>query len=636
MDPTYSRLLGQTPNRRGIVAIRPDGKPSPYFHLNLPYDYEELSFAGQHEARLNGVMLQGPDPELFVRAWVLFRTYYLAQLPDGVFYKGRLPSPPCHYDAIRDLAAYQLNAWAFPRGSGKSTVLGKEIPMLFALTRPNYDILMILAKETFVVKRLSSFMLALTDTKYIADDFGSVRMNTGGRMWTQHLLHLANGSTITGMPVEGKMLGERPDIILPDDPEHDKGAGAIEAPGKMIAAMEHLLLGILMPMLRVGSCLGWIGTLLSRRSFLYHIMHSRDPQYQFWNRRILAGLKADGSSLWPERWSTGELARLRIMWTEEQFQAQMQNKPGLGNAALLKINPKYHLYHVSNEDDVFGVNPLVSGAKLHTVRPVSSVSESGEREVVDHEYVRSYGETVSRMDRIMLVDFAYTVSSKSDYSCIQVVGYENNETHKDILYSLDLWLGKKTSAKLVPIILTMAAKWKVRLIVVEAISIQQMLVEQVSAGLDLLAKTPGWMPKVMPLRYPPNFPKAHRIAGLEWRFTKNRIALPGDRRDVWPYKMLFTQIENFTLDLSRLPVDDAIDTLAMFQFVGKSRNQGDNVPNVDVLNSDPAAAMRQGRVRDDFGIPVGSRLPVDAWPMDDLMAVSNQTREDGSIVWNNA
>jgi len=581
-----------------VAPVTPEG-PNPFYHLNLPPDYPTLTAREQKAARLNGIMLQTVSPAHFVRAWNLMRTYYLRQLPDGVFYKDFIPSPPCHFDAVRDLATYQLNAWAFPRGSGKSTVLGKEVPLLLAYGRPHFDMLLILAKDSFVQKRFSLFMRMIEGNKYLLNDFGSLKPGRGPDVYNHNLIQLRNGVQLQGMAVEGKMLGERPDLILPDDPEHDKAMVANPNPDALLEAFERLLFGTLMPMLREGSCMGWIGTLLSARSFLYNVTHSTEVRYSFWNRRILAGLQEDGRSLWPAKWNEEALGKMRMMWGEEMFQTHMQNRPGTGKARTLHIHPEYCTYNVEKEDDAFGVTPLTSGARLVTTRPVK-LSDTGD--VQPEPVSRSYGETVREMHRILTVDFAFTTTKRSDFSCAMVLGFENSPLFTDTLWVLDMWLGKKTPADFINVVLGMAYKWQVRKIAAEAVTIQQQLVDQIASGLDAFEYSAGWKPNVIPIRYPANLKKAQRIAGLEWRFRKYRVKLPGHLRDVLPWRELFRQIEDFSEDMSALRYDDAVDSLAMHQFVGRPRSSTHRLPAGERIMS-PVEAIKSGEILDPNGVP---------------------------------
>lgn len=615
------------------VAERGPEGPNPYLHLNLPWDYPTLSGEGKHKARINGIMLQGPDPKLFVRAWVLFRTHYLQQLSEGVFYKTLAPSPPIHYHAVEDLARYSLNAWAFPRGSGKSTVLGKEIPMFLALTRPRFDLTMILAKDDFVRKRFSQFMEMFEDNSFIIDDFGKIKPPRGAKVWNHHLLQLSNGAQLYGMPVEGKMLGERPDLILPDDPEHDKSMVANPNPKTLADSFERLLFGTLMPMLQEGACLGWIGTLLSIDSFLYYVINSKDPKFDFWNRRCIAGLDDSGNSFWKDRWTPAALEKMRQMWGEEYFQTHMQNRPGASTDKALVLNTEYCTYEIEDEDEELVSYPLASQALLVSRRPVRT-GKGEEIRFSPEDSRRPFGQTVSNMYRMMTVDFAFTVTERSDFSAVQVMGFENTEDFHDTMWCLDSWIGKESSASVVQRILALARKWQVRLIGVEAVTIQKQLVEMVATGVESMENEGKGIIQVVPIRYPSNLRKEERIANLEWRFSKFRIKLPWQKKREWPWRETFREIEAFNPgNLGRMGHDDALDALAMYQFVGRPRSRWAHADPGEAA-FDPVALLKKGEVHDQHGISLMSGLSANEIPVEELRKHRDpNTETEENISW---
>jgi hypothetical protein len=61
--------------------------------------------------------------------------------------------------------------------------------------------------------------------------------------------------------------------------------------------------------------------------------------------------------------------------------------------------------------------------------------------------------------------------------------------------------------------------------------------------------------------------KADRIRTLEWRFQQGRIKYLANCETRWPWAALFAQTRDFTYDLSNLPFDDAIDTVAQGHYI---------------------------------------------------------------------
>lgn len=613
--------------------------------LNLPPDYEGLSRDGKKQARLAGLRKQGPDPDDFVRAWVLFRTYYLRQLPEGVFYKEWADSAPFHYDIVRDMAKYRLNAWACPRGSAKSVILGTEVPLLLLLTRPNFEILLILAKESMIQRRVGKLMLQMETNPFILEDFGLMKPPRGSRIWNHSILQLENGAALVGMPVEGKLLGERPDLILNDDPEHDKAMSQDPNPVYLREAFERLLYGVLMPMLRRGSRIGWIGTLLDARSFLYKFQHGNEPYVtKLWNRRNLAILTPEGKSLWPARWSLRDIKDLEESMPDEYFQTHFMNRPGTGRGGILKIHPQFCLYSV--EPEVNWVDseeePLHCASELVTHRALRIGDQDGmgddEISYEMEEVRRPFGEVVRTMRKTITVDFGFSMKSSADYSVIHVLGYENGDLFTDTLWSLDLWMGHVKISKLIPLIWYYAKKWRVEVIACEAVAHQGQILEPIQEFVEKQRECEwGWSPLVVPIKYPVGIQKAGRIAALSWKFDRFRIKLPSQRRHTFPYRELYKEIELFDETMRGLAHDDAIDSLAMYQFIGSGKPRtGPKEPGEEKVNI--FQKIKEGELFDSMGIPYLAGVDPSCYPVEDLRKLmlertERRNREEGSVEW---
>jgi hypothetical protein len=544
---------------------------------------------------------------------------------------------------VRDVAAYRLNAWACPRGSAKSTILGTEVPLFLLVTRQNFSILLILAKQKMVEKRLGRMMEQLEENPYIQQDFGVLKPKRGGKMWNHSILQLTNGSELTGMPVEGKMLGERPDMVLIDDAEHDKALSSDPNPAYLREAFDRLLQGTLYPMLRRGSCLGWIGTLLDARSFLWKFVHSREQRIvRYWNRRNLAAITDTGKSIWEEYWPTSHLEMLRDSMDDEYWQTHFMNNPGQGRAGLLKIDPVFCTYEVDPETEWWQGNPLVSESTLVSNRPVI---QEGDGVEVDSRYEaeickRPLGETVGAMHRVVLVDFGFSVKTGADYSCAHVVGYENNEKFRSTIWSLDLWLGRLPTSQVIQKVWEYARKWQVRMIAAEAVAQQQQIVEQIQ---ELVEKQAGdWRPIVLPLKYKVGgreVKKEDRIAALGWWFDRFRVKLPVQRRHTWPYRELFLEINRFSLPRAGTPHDDAVDTLSMFPYTmgGSTPRTGPAEPGEKKL--DAIEQIKRGELVSEAGIPYISMLDPGEIPVEALRKIrreqqEKQAQEQGDkVIW---
>ncbi len=542
-------------------------KPPDNPYHPLPKDYESLSLDGQREARL-AVLHRQDTPQHLVEAWDFFRRVYLAGVGKLFYKNGFEESPDFHYEMIFDLGGHARNASAAPRGSAKSTVIGLEAPMLLALTRPHYEISLGLATDRQVEERFDKLIQQFVENELILQDFGEVKPPRGQKIWNHHQLSLTNGAVIKGLSVMGKKRGGRPRLFILDDPENDPDSDSQAAAQVVVEKFEMILFRQIIPMLESGSSIYWIGTLINRRSFLYHATTSDDPRFDFWNRKVLKAIEYDKDDakkvyvLWPEKWSKEVLEARREEIGPSAFASEYCNEPISEQDRILVIDPRKNEYSVDGEFD--WKNPLT-----HTgiIKWSERFMEPGRRVYKDYE--KPFKELVLPMFRILLFDYGAGLSQYNDYSCIMVLGFDTMNT----LWILDMWLGRAKDATLLRLIYEYGLAWRPRILGIEAVSIQMSFAEAVKEYIEEMESkiTTPWRARVFPITYPARVTKSNRISGMEWRFRPGRIKYPAHLASKWPFDQLYQQTEDYTPDLALLPHDDAIDTLSMSQYVVKNR-----------------------------------------------------------------
>ncbi len=543
-------------------------KYQPYDLYPLPRDYDSLTLDGQKQARL-AVLYRQDTPQHLVEAWNFFRRVYLAGV-GKLFYKNDFEeSPDFHYQMVYDLGKYARNAEAAPRGSAKSTVIGLEIPLLLSMTRPHYEMTLGLATDRLVEERFDKIMQQFTENELIIQDFGEMKPPRGRKIWNHHQLSLMNGSIIKGLSVMGKKRGGRPRLFILDDPENDPESESQAAAQVVIEKFEMILFRQIIPMLESGSSIFWVGTLINRRSFLYHATCTDgDPRFDFWQRKVLRAIAYDKedstkvSVLWPEKWSQEVLEARKGEIGPSAFSAEYLNEPVSPQERILVIDPRKNEYLVEGEFD--WKNPL---AYTGLIKWSERIMEPGRRDY--KEFEKPFKELVLPMYRILLFDYGQGLSQYNDYSCIAILGFDTFNT----LWILDMWLGRAKEATLLRLIYEKGLAWRVRVLGIEAVSIQMSFAEAVREYIDDMEskiETP-WRGRVFPITYPSKVSKAQRIAGMEWRYGPGRIKYPSHLANRWPFDQLYQQTEDFTPDLALLPHDDAIDTISMNQYVVKNR-----------------------------------------------------------------
>lgn len=509
-------------------------------------------------------------PADYVHAWYYFRTEYLSH-PQAFFYKRWLPSPPFHFELVSFMRKYERNAIAAPRGHAKSTVIGEEIPLLecVAPSIPGMSLTMLLMKDDFVEERFERLQMQLEENPRIREDFGRLRRSRGNGLWNHHYMRLANNVTVSGISVQGGKRGKRPDIVIIDDPEVDfkTGTDSVLVTDDMNEMLKRQVLGMLDP----GTCLYWIGTLVSRRHFLYHIIKGDDPTFDDWNKKIYQFETPNKDTgevdiLWSKKWSKENIEKRKREMGVGAWNTEYNNDPRSDEDVTLPYDPIVNGYDMVRMPD----DPL--WLPQMSADPLSSDLEVRWRQftrdktgtVSSEARTSKFGDHAKELRRYMLVDYAPTTTSTSDYSAAAVVGLDTHNT----LWVLDAWQGKLPTQRLLRQIWNMALKWRPRAVGVEAVTLQDEFRRMVAEYVVLNSREGEWRPHVIPIRYPNGVSKSERIQRLEWRFARGLIKFPDylkkNYRDI---KELLFQVENFTPKLDRLKHDDLIDALSMINYL---------------------------------------------------------------------
>ena len=552
-----------------IKSYRAPTKDNPWWPL--PPDYSDLASKNQKKARL-AVCCTQDTPEDSVISWDFFRNFYLLEdQPDGYFFDGFKPSPAFHYQGVYDLAKYNLNVVGAPRGFSKSTVFGTEIPLHRLVTRPFSITALCLATDRMVQTRLDKLMLQLSDNERILEDFGTLKPPKGEGAWNKHELRLANRARLTGYSVTGRKRGERPHLFLLDDPEYDPEKSTDTS--ALLSNFERMMFRVIVPMLKQGCKLFWIGTTINRKSFLYHAVHGQDPRFKHWNRRLLAAISWPSGHekpphlLWPEMASEDWLSTRRLEIGPSAFSAEYLNEPVAEEDRIFRVDPKLHGYALDGSRDF----PLTSTDVVGHYKVPRTLTGDADLDIKWTE--TPINELLSKQYMVVTVDYALTIGPASDYSCVMASGIDTD----NVLWAWDLWLGKVRDDELVDTILRMGRKWNARILGIESVSVQRLLVDKVMDQVERTCDPTHWMPRVFPIKYHRDEAKERRISALEWRFTRNRIKLPLDLKQTWPWSEFFRQVEDFTPDLNMLEHDDAIDTFAMVQYIVRGGRRGATV-----------------------------------------------------------
>lgn len=592
----------------------------------LPSDYGDLTKSGQHQARMSALCKQDTSFQ-FVAAWDLFRKLYLLTTPKGFFYHDYYPSPSFHYEIIHDCGAYAMNLIAAPRGFAKSVIIGTELPMFLLLTRPYYRIVLSMATDKMIESRFDTVMKQFTENEFMAADFGGLKPKRGDAIWNRHHIQLVNGSLMQGFSVTGRKRGARPDLFLLDDPEYDPESDSEEASQILKEKFETFLFRQTLPMLEKNSGIFWIGTMIGKRSFLYHACFSEDERFKLWNRKVfssatgnLLGDLSKVSVLWDGKWDVKTLKAKRVGMGHSAFMAELQNDPTSTEERVLKIDRSKNEYLIEDyESSEFQESPLTSEAlvrydafdpALRKWKPTTRIAK----------------DLFRQMFRIVTFDPARGLGLHNDYSCITVSGFDR----ENCLWILDMWMGRAKEVALLNMIYKMGMLWQPRVLGIESVGMQIQITDSMNV---LLAerKYGGWQPRVMPVDYKKKISERHRrtkadrIATLEWRFEAGKIKYPLHRSEKWPFRELYAQTRDFTYDMALLRFDDAIDTVAMNHYVIHGKGARDFPSTREPTIADQ---IRAGQLTSE-GVPIISGINANELDGESLQALINRSYKGG-------
>lgn len=542
----------------------------------LPRDYNSLTSDGQKKARLATLRDQS-TPEKVVDAWILFRNLYLRPRGEAFYQDGFKPSPDFHYQLVEDLGRWSRNAQAAPRGFAKSTVIGVEVPLMLALTRPYFSIAMGMSTDRLIEARFDKMMIELTENQYIISDFGVMKPLRGTAIFNHHHMHLANGSVLEGFSIMGRKRGIRPQLFILDDPEFDSEStgGSANSQYLITEKYEQILFRQIIPMLARGSSIFWIGTMINRRCLLYRACEGDDPRFKVWMRRVyVAEDQTRTKALWQAAWPLDFLKAREAEIGSSAYSSEYLNRPLTDETKLLKIDPELNEYEIPQYSMMGGQEKdfLLSSTKnVIWGERVKINKPDGDFDFEIEEKKEQIRKTFGSMYKIALVDTASGLESRHDFRCIAILGYD----HNNCLWVLDGWLGKVKDSIFHSKMYEMGRRWLVRAIGIEAYATQGNLVESMREFVDEFTRklTAGktndgvWVPRVVPVKPPTRMSKGERIATLEWRFSAGKIKYPSHRANEWPFSALYNQTENFTKDLALLQYDDFIDTISMSSFL---------------------------------------------------------------------
>ena len=594
----------------------------------LPSDYYSLTSDGQRQARVNAArqwLIKDRDPARramsFVASLNYFDLYYLWPDPedgfDSYFYDDQpLPTPAMHWDIASLWARWRMTLAIAPRGGAKSTLIQKAI-LLRLMTRPSFSIVYATSTNDLAEATGDKLKFQCYNNQRLNDDFGPEPEFSGRIQPYRHearqstkFFYLRNRSVFQALSSQSRQRGIRPRRYVLDDPEYDPKAST---PMPVLRAYMDTLIGkIVIPtILRGGSDIGvdWVGTFVSKRHYAwyaYNASPTEDPRFAMWARFMTKAADVDPEtgkllSFWPELHPATiedrmELAKkdpafehkisleeIRQSIGDSNFKSEFMCEPGDPENQYFGAldNPSLH-YTLSDVDDLFASNVMESETKVNWICDGQPKTEK----IAD----------LLRRSRVFItVDTSFTNTADSDSKVASLMAY----TREKELFAFDLWCKQAREEALVRAVFKMADRWRCPHVYVEVVKQSRALFE----AMDHMSRTDGakafgvsYVPIIRPLRVGID-DKTSKISALHFRFEKGLIKLPYSLRYKKPWAVLFDQIEGFNPDApdGGLDHDDAIDAVAMSQFVLKTRQTRGPLEIEDEEPTDPIELLLAGR-----------------------------------------
>lgn len=570
----------------------------------LPEDYRDLSTEGRRQARVNACrqwMIDTEDRDLkahrFVESTRFFDRWYLHPDEtsdfDPMFYdQVPLPTPEIHWAMSRKWATNRQNADVMPRGAAKSTHL-RRTALMRMITHPNYS--QVYATSTHENAKVEGQRVRaqVYENERLAHDwepeYGVLAPSKGKAPSGVEYFFCTNGSSYRVVSAQTRLRGQRPRRFLLDDPEYDPTASTSMA--IIREYMDRLLFKIVLPMVMRPDCgVDWVGTFVSKRHFLYHVMDvtendrgeliSKDPRFAFFNRDVTKAVvplpDGDYKSCWPAMWpkdkrekrrlklhrDTLTLEDVRARVGEAVWQSEFLANPGSGDIYFkLDTDPHgKHAWWLENVD-----NEFISGDPW---RSTTTICWKRDGQVIKERM----GAFLRNTKQFITADTSWTNNTHSDR---KVVNYMAVTDHNE-LFDLDLWSAQCDESVCVDKAFRVADRWKCPGIWPEVVKqsfgfYQRLLSVARTKATEEMGLS--HCPHIKELRVGQTS-KESKIGALDLRFEHGLIKLPLFRKGQGgPWDRLFEQIQGFNpeADDGGLQHDDEIDSVAMSMFVLKGR-----------------------------------------------------------------
>ncbi|SFB88335.1 phage uncharacterized protein (putative large terminase), C-terminal domain-containing protein [Brevinema andersonii] len=307
--------------------------------------------------------------------WFFF-SHYLPHYADQ-------KSPEFHREMIELLESEKTRiAIAAPRGFAKSVLVSFAYVVWCILFEKRYFVVLVSATDA-LARDLSDFIrLEFTDNHRILEDFGSLLLGQGSEddFTANKTRVLARGRK---QAVRGfRNRQHRPDLIILDDIEKDEESMSPKTIQKTLDVINRGLV----PSLKSGGKIVFIGTILRKRSVSGTLLLSEEEPWNMWERKIYRALEPDGNggekSLWEERFSVEFLQEQQRKIGLSAFHAEYQNMPSDEENSLFTESMIREGQREVGAPMALFIDPSVDGIKANDYKAGVLVSKNQDEFIV--------------------------------------------------------------------------------------------------------------------------------------------------------------------------------------------------------------------------------------------------------------
>jgi predicted phage terminase large subunit-like protein len=251
----------------------------------------------------------------------------------------RTPCGKFHIDAAKYVLAHPNTRAVFEwaRGHAKSTQLGVFVPLWLKIqtTRQFHTLVYVSKSEDSARQLLSDLQQQLAYNELFLHDFGK-QMKEGS--WSEGEFETNDGSYFRAIgrgqsPRGLKNNGRRPDYIIIDDLDDDE---MCRNPRRVEEATQWVLSALFGTMEAGRGRFIMVGNRIAQNTVLAKVI---DRPGVFHTRVNI--LDKDGKPTWAENYQPEEIAEMRALMGERNFQQEYMNNPVVEGAVFLKKHIRY-------------------------------------------------------------------------------------------------------------------------------------------------------------------------------------------------------------------------------------------------------------------------------------------------------